>query len=273
MQVRTVLAALSLCALLPLSGSSRQASSEEAVPATRPQVLVLGVWHMASARGEAVDVLSPERQAEIPELMAVLTKFQPTKVALEAAFYRDEISGRYTDYLDGEHELSRNERQQLGFRLARELGHQTVYAIDADGDYPLPRLQDYVEARGHGEEYEAMRSDFSEWVEAWNEYLASHTLLEALLYMNSDDYAAELMAHDYELAHFGEPWNWAGPDLLSAWFRRNIRIYGNIVHLADSSDERVLVIIGAGHLAWLRHNLASDPNVRLRKLAELVPSS
>ena len=30
----------------------------------------------------------------------------------------------------------------------------------------------------------------------------------------------------------------------------------------------VLVIFGAGHLGWLRHDFASDPTFRLRELAE-----
>jgi hypothetical protein len=35
-------------------------------------------------------------------------------------------------------------------------------------------------------------------------------------------------------------------------------------------NERVLVIFGSGHLGWLRQAVASDPTLRLRKLAEFV---
>lgn len=275
MRLHTISLTLTLVAASPLAGFAQQAPLESAAVAStefanQPEVLVLGVWHMANLTEETEDILSARRQAEIAEVMELLKRFEPTKIALENAFYRsDELSNVYADYLEGEHELTRNERQQLGFRLAAELGHRTVYSIDADGDFPLPRLQDYVKARGHQEEYDAVRREFGEWLEAWDAYLTSHTVLEAMLYMNSDEYAAELMAHDYELAHFGEPWNWAGPHLLSEWFHRNARIYSNIVHLIDSPDERVLVIIGAGHLAWLRHNFTSDPKVSLRKLGEI----
>ena len=276
MQLHTIALALTLGAFCPPASFAQQGSDEIATPnstasAGRPEILVLGVWHMANLVGETEDILSAKRQGEIPEVMEVLKRFQPTKIALENAFSRsDNLSNVYTDYLEAKHELTRNERQQLGFRLARELGHSTVYSIDADGDFPLPRLQDYVKARGHEMEYDAVRSEFGEWLKAWDSYLASHTLLEALLYMNSDDYEAKFMAHDYELAHFGEPWNWAGPDLLSDWFRRNARIYGNVLALIESANERVLVIIGAGHLPWLRHNFTHDPNVRLRTLSEFV---
>jgi hypothetical protein len=88
--------------------------------------------------------------------------------------------------------------------------------------------------------------------------------------MNSDDYADERMASDYQIAHLGEPWNWAGPDLVSDWFRRNMRIYSNVLQLIDSLEERVLIIFGAGHLGSLRYNFVTDPTVRLRKLAEFA---
>jgi hypothetical protein len=69
---------------------------------------------------------------------------------------------------------------------------------------------------------------------------------------------------------FGDPGDYAGPDLLAAWYQRNIHIYANIVKLIDSPNDKILVIYGAGHLGWLRQDIASDPSVRLRKLGEFV---
>lgn len=107
-------------------------------------------------------------------------------------------------------------------------------------------------------------------VKAQGEYLASHTVLETLLYINADAKVAQDIGFYYREAHLGEPGDWAGPDLVSDWFRRNMRIYSNVVKLVDSPDERVLVIYGSGHLGWLRNNFASDSSFRLRKLSEFV---
>lgn len=276
MPFRAIVITLTLLGLGSSPGFARQTSTQDAAPDARPQVLVLGVYHMVNAGNHVVDsevddVLASRRQAEIAELVAVLEEFQPTKIAVEAAFYdADEIASRYDAYLNGEAELTSNERQQIGFRLAKRLGHSTVYAVDADGEFPFPRLQDYAKARGHEEEFAALMDDLGDRADAWSAYLASHTVLEALLHMNSDEYAVESLAFDYRQANLGEPWNWAGPDLVSDWFRRNMRIYGNVLNLIESPDERILVIFGAGHLGWLRHNFGVDPGVRLRTLAELV---
>jgi len=256
-------------------GVAQNAEADSDAPA-RAEVLVLGVYHMANpgrdvANVKADDVLAPERQAEIAELMEVLEEFGPTKVAVEASFSDAEaISARYQAYRNGERELTRNETEQIGFRLAGELGHETVYAVDADGEFPFPRVQDYASAHGREQEFDEFLADLRSIVRATDEYLGSHTVLETLRYMNSDDYVAQSMASDYRIARFGEPWNWAGPDLVSDWFRRNMRIYSNILQLIESPDERVLVVFGAGHLGWLRHDFDSDPAVRLRKLSDLT---
>jgi len=273
MRSRATIAALTLWAVGPLSAVSQQSSA--AKPAVRVEVLVLGTYHMANPGRDIVnmqidDVLAPKRQAEIAEVIAVLKKFNPTKVAVEAGFDNDAIAKRYDDYLAGKVELTRNEREQIGFRLAKELGQKTVYRVDVDGDFPFPRLVDYMKARGRTTEFDALMGETRERVKATDVYLASHTVLETLLYLNSDDQVSANVGHYYKLAHIGESWNWAGADLVSDWFRRNMRIHTNIMQLVDSPNERVLVIYGYGHTGWLQQNFASDPTVRLRKLGEFA---
>lgn len=253
---------------------SQQTPAEKLALPARAEVLVLGVYHMANPgrdifNTQADDVLAPKRQAEISQLIEVLKKFQPTKIAIEADPWGPRV-GQYSDYLAGKYTLTRNENDQIGYRLARELGHKTVYLVDADGEFPYPRLVNYAKASGRSKELEAINSEFGAKVKAQNEYLASHTVLETLLYMNADDKVTLESGLYMRMAHLSEPGDWAGPDLVADWFRRNIRIFGNIVRLADSPNERVLVIYGSGHLGWLRHYFASDPNFVLRKLGEFV---
>jgi hypothetical protein len=251
---------------------AQQATTEK--PAARAEVLVLGVYHMANPgrdvfNMQADDVLAPKRQAEITELIEVLKKFQPTKIAIEADPYGKRRQ-EYADYLAGKHTLSRNENDQIGYRLAKELGHKAIYPVDADGEFPWPRVVNYAKGSGRSKELEAIMAEVGGMVKAQGEYLASHTVLETLRYMNADAKVAEDVGFYYREAHLGELGDWAGPDLVSDWFRRNMRIYSNVVKLVDSPSERVLVIYGAGHLGWLRNNFASDPTFRLRKISEFV---
>jgi hypothetical protein len=255
--------------------ASQQSPAEEPTQTAQAEVLVLGVYHMANPgrdifNTQADDVLSPTRQAEIAQVIAALKGFHPTKIAVEGDFSDKSIPRNYTDYLAGKHELTRNEIEQIGFRLAKELGHGTIYPVDADGEFPFQHVVNYAKASGRSDELNALLDETGRKVEAFDEYLASHTVLETLLYMNSDESVAEDVGFYYRQAEFGEHWDWAGADLVSDWFRRNMRIYSNVVQLIASPNERVLVIVGAGHLGWLRGPFDGNPNFRLRKLAEFT---
>lgn len=117
----------------------------------RPEILVLGTYHMSSPgrdlhNMQAGNVLSPKRQQDIAQLIELLKRFQPTKIALEAEFGSHRVDREYSDYLAGKYTLSPNEIDQIGYRLAKELGHRAVYAVDVDGDFPYYRVLNYAKA-------------------------------------------------------------------------------------------------------------------------------
>src|SRR5438552_1824123 len=152
-----------------ITALARQAAGQKPEPpVARAEVLVLGVYHMANPGHDifnmkADDVLAPKRQAEIAQLIEVLKRFHPTKIAIEADLGDDRIAQRYTDYLAGKHELTRNEVEQIGFRLGKELGHKTVYPADADGEFPWQHLVNYAKASGRSKELDAISSDGATW--------------------------------------------------------------------------------------------------------------
>src|SRR5450759_411765 len=117
----------------------------------RAEILVLGVYHMANPghdihNMQADDILSPKRQQEMAQLIEILKKFHPTKIAIEAGVGSKRVAQEYADYLAGKYVLSRNEDDQVGYRLAKELGHHAIYPVDEDGDFPWQRVVNYAKA-------------------------------------------------------------------------------------------------------------------------------
>ncbi|MFZ0686408.1 MAG: DUF5694 domain-containing protein [Terriglobales bacterium] len=240
-----------------------------------PEILVLGTYHMSNPgrdlhNMQADDVLSPKRQQEIAQLIEVLKRFHPTKIAIEADTGSEKVQHEYSDYLAGKYTLSRNETNQIGYRLAKELGHHAIYPVDTEGDFPWQRVVNYAKANNRSAKFDAINASMGTLVKEQDDFLQSHTVLETLEYMNSDAKAASDVAFYYSLVQFGDPDEYAGPDLLAAWFQRNIRIYNNIVQLIASPNEKILVIYGAGHLGWLQQDIANDATVKLRRLADLT---
>jgi hypothetical protein len=241
----------------------------------RPEILVLGTYHMANPGRDvhnmaADDVLAAKRQQELTQLLEVLKRFKPTKIAIEASAGSERITRDYNEYLAGRYTLTRNENDQLGFRLAKELGHKAVHAVDVDGDFQYMRVMNYAKANGKMAQFDSMQARVAQRVKQQSEFLQAHTILETLERMNSDSAAAEALASDMEFVYFGDRWEFAGPDLLTFWFQRNLRIYNRITALIESPAERILVIYGAGHLGPLRQIVSADARVRLRKLSDVT---
>lgn len=115
--------------------------------------------------------------------------------------------------------------------------------MEVDGEFPFQRIVDYAKASARSKELDPLMNEIGDMVKAQNQYLVSHTVPETLLYMNADDKVAEDVGFYYRQAHFGEPGDWPGADLVSVWFRRNMR--SNIAQLVESPNERVLVVFGA----------------------------
>lgn len=268
-----------LPALLTISISAVPSSG--AVPPqtdARPQVLIVASYHMAN-RGhdaynvQADDVLSPRRQQEIAQVIEVLRKFAPTRIAIEADLDNPHVAQEYSDYLAGKYTLSRDETNQLGYRLAKELGLKQVDPVNAwaGNDFPIEHVFNYAKAHGRAPELKAVMAKWGAATRELDDHLKTHTVLETLKLANSDAFVAENMSPYFEVARFGDPQDYAGPDLLGNYYLRNIRIYHGIVELIHSPDERVLVIYGYGHLGWLRQDAEQDATIRLRTLADFLP--
>ena len=220
--------ALVLAAALPALAQP-PAAEEPGPPAARAEVLVLGTYHMANPgrdiyNMQADDVLAPKRQAEMRSSRGP-EEFRPTKVAVERDAWDGRTAKDYADYLAGKRELTRNEIEQVGFRLARDLGHKAVYPADADGDFPYPRLVNYAKASGRSKELDAISARLRRHGEGARRVPGRAHVLETLLYMNADEKVAHESGLYYRMAHFGEPGDWAGADLVADWFRRNMRIF------------------------------------------------
>ncbi len=240
-----------------------------------PQILVLGTYHMSNPGHDVFnmqvdDVLSTKRQQEMAQLIDVLNRFHPTKIAIEAGIGNPKVAKEYSDYVAGKYTLSRNEIDQIGYRLAKELGHPAVYPVDGDGDFPIQRVINYAKANGRFEKFEAIMAGWGMMVKEQDDFLRSHTVLQTLQYMNADARVARDVGLYYATVPYGDPNDYAAPDLLTAWYQRNIRIYHNITKLIESPNDRILVIYGAGHLGWLRQDVSNDATVKLRKLADFA---
>jgi hypothetical protein len=278
---RTVLAAAGLLAGLlgaPVGGAAAQRAAPPAVPdfldaaAPRAQVLLLGTFHFDNPGRDAykprhdANVLSPARQREVGDVVAHLAAFRPTRVAVEWSRERQgALDSLYREYRAGRLPPRAGEVFQLGFRLAAQLGHERVYAVDVERhqallDAVMPYERD-LEAADSADVWGPRYRRIYAWEDSVK---TTRSLREQLRYMNAP--ATARRGHGaYLVGYFkgGGDTSYVGPDFVAGWFDRNLRIFRNLQRLTGGPAERLLVIYGAGHLATLRHFVESSPEYRL----------
>ncbi|MDD3807733.1 MAG: DUF5694 domain-containing protein [Candidatus Marinimicrobia bacterium] len=243
-------------------------------PQEKTKVLVVGTFHFdypgrdvhKTKDENKIDVLKEPKKSEVTELVNYIKKFKPTKIAIEADddWQADQ---KLKEYNLGKYRNERDERFQLGMRIASELQIKTIYAINAWSMVELEELDsNYIEQLSH---YFESDDPYSRMMLKWYEYsdklIHETTLLNYFKYINSKeshkyDYGAYLVA-GFKLD------NISGPDVLSIWwYNRNLRIFKNIQKITESKDDRILVIIGNGHAAVLRQLLECLQNTNLSNL-------
>lgn len=232
----------------------------------KPKLVVLGSYRMALVRNNRLrpkfdDVTAPERQKQMAKLIEKLKRFKPTKIAVEVSSQNDaKVQQLYERYLSGNYQLSKNEIDQIGFRLAKELGHKKVYCVDW-AEYPNDPSSSFETYASRDAElsgflkivYQNLRRE----VDAKHEKLFALPVIDQLALLNQPDRMAKEHRMFFELMRVGRGKEYAGANFLSSWYGRNMKILVNLVRITDSPNDRILVIYGYGH-AKLMTQLAGE---------------
>ncbi|KAA9339312.1 mitochondrial RNA-splicing protein MRS1 [Hymenobacter busanensis] len=275
-------AALLLAAVFGAHFSAAQTAPPNTPPAPI-QVMTLGVFHFdypnldqhQIQRADQIDVLAPRYQAELTQLANALARYRPTHILVEAPpAQQARFDSLYRAYVAGRHALRRNEREQLGFRLARQLGLPRVWGVDATGSY-YPSLQQLFNDTARLRRFERYldHSPDSVFERRYRALYAAEDLLPArvgvvatLAQLNEP---ANLLHKQgaYLVGGFKyeeESQAYTGVDFeTSRWYSRNLRILRNMQRLPIRPGDRVLLIIGAGHAGLLNYFLQCSPEYEL----------
>jgi hypothetical protein len=253
----------------------------------KAELLLLGVFHFDDQGLDAykprftVDVSTAGRQRELERLAQQLAAFRPTKIAVEAErSHQPRLDSLYGAYLRGAHHSRPDELYQVGFRLAKLAGLARVHAVDAPAREYMTGDQAREKMVSLGLDMNAVMKRISEdpWTQKYQRLYARDDSLktvrglsEHLLYMN-DPQRIRVGHGAYLVGSFklGPEAEYLGPDDATSWYNRNLRIFSNVQAITTDSTERILLVIGAGHLPILRFLAGSSPEYRLREVAEFL---
>ncbi|MCX2718112.1 DUF5694 domain-containing protein [Lentiprolixibacter aurantiacus] len=251
--------------------------SETITESDAAKVTVLGVFHFGGSTGDMAamhmaDPFGKRRQDDIKEVVAQLAEFKPTKILVEYPKERQaRLDERYHNYLSGKDTLRVSETQQLGFRLAKQLGHPQLFAIDYNVDLPFEEIVEYCQRTGKMGEFEEFVTQIKDYVAKENTVL--DTMRIASYFARTNTPAIDQFTNDVYIGKalsWGDSINEAGARVASTWWERNFIILKNMAETIESKEDRILVIIGAGHRAVLRNAIIDRSDMEYVEVADYL---
>lgn len=207
------------------------------------------------------DVLQPKRQAELVDLVSRMAKFKPTRVAIECdPSQQAKWNQRYAAYRAGSYTLTRDERDQVGLRLAATMKLAQVDCVDftstppgLESDYDFA---DYAKTHGQQTALDKLMAKGHAYVVEETAYLRSHPLVDWYRRANEPERLKAGNSLYFDFAAIGGGDAHPGAAWVGGWHARNLIIVENVRRLSQPGD-RIFMIFGAGH-GYLLHAFAED---------------
>lgn len=255
-------------------------TAKDFFPKEKVQVLVVGTFHFdypgldahMTEEEDKIDILKEPKKSELNELVEYIKEFKPTKIAIEATPSWN-ATEKLKKYKRGDYQEERDERFQLGMRIATELGLDTLFSIDGgtmaqdieklDSAYSADLWKDF-----DFESDDPYQKYLTAWLEADDKMALEMNMLEYFKLINSRethqyDYGAYLIG-DFKLNDD------RGADILSFWwYNRNVRIFRKLQTIVNGPEDRILVIFGNGHAAVLRQLIECSPEFEFIEFGSL----
>lgn len=250
---------------------------QKSAAVSKTPITLLGTYHFDNPNQDQFNVasdniLSEKRQRELDALVTQLAKFKPTHIALEFNKNDSILDKHYQEYLNGKYQLGFSEREQIGFRLARMLGHQHIYSVDE------PSIQLNFNPGELAAEFSPLLQELTETgnkvIGQINKWVQEKSVGAILSQLNSDELDKMNIDLYYRyLLPIGKGNVQPGVEGVTNWYKRNLVIFKNIKDLitADKSEKKILVIFGQGHTAMLKQFMHYSSEFEITDIQPFLP--
>lgn len=227
--------------------------------------MVLGTFHFQGSldiiQNQSGDLMSEEKQHEIDHVIHELLDFGPTKIAVEMdKKNHDEMNRNYHQYLTDHFNLTANEIHQLGFKMGRALNLEEISAVDwmeNIGNRSINEVLDWAK-ENQPLLYKMIMDEYIAKLQMDYQGLTVLDIFRQINKPNPLDHEAYM-----HIARIGNEDEYIGIDWVRWWYQRNLIIYKNILDLIETTDDKILVIIGSGHLHLINQFLTESGEVEL----------
>lgn len=250
--------------------------------AQKKEILLIGTFHfdnpgLDASKLKTLDIKSAPVQKEIDSIVATIAKFHPDKIMVEYP-YQDQgkLDKIYSDYLADETLSGINDKSeiyQIGFKSGKALKLSKIDAIDYRMNLKGTDSVMKVMQTTHQEQ---LMKDIPNYIQAvsgnFNKLVNSGaTITDILLAHNTEAFRkTDLGFYTSLLTKEGANDNFIGADVATQWYKRNIYMYALLQKIIEAKDQKVMIMLGASHIAALQSFLKLNPDYTVVEFKDIL---
>jgi hypothetical protein len=247
----------------------------------KTKILLIGTFHYDNPgldvnRVPDFDVLNTNVQEELNLISKRIALFNPTKFFIEFDYIRQlRLDSLYNLYLEGKYSefveknfpknryYSESEIFQLAFKSGKKAHVKRLNGVNTYAEFPYDSLKEAMKAANQLELLKSMETSFPK--------ATSQSLITRTLELNTSLSRARNRSWYIKYANRGgEAENFVGAYLASEWFKRNLYMYSLVQKLTDNSDDRIVLLLGAGHISMIEQFIKDDDRFEIVELKDIL---
>ncbi|WP_299174954.1 DUF5694 domain-containing protein [uncultured Allomuricauda sp.] len=221
------------------------------------KVLNFATFHMGSTSDETsveFDEEDKKNQQDAKEIAKMISRFQPSVICVEVPLdENDELNTKYHAYLKNPEKASTyyGEVGLVAFEVGRVNNIQNLHGIDHRMSYNYninEELKNVLDSVTFGN----FKSNPFASIPELNVFEEGLSLMEKLERMNHPKFLDFLITANADiLTYIGTENGFEGADEAAKYYQRNLRIYSNLNRLPLKKTDRVFILSGGSHTAFL----------------------
>lgn len=221
------------------------------------KVLNFATFHMGSTSDETsveFDEEDKKNQQDAKEIAKMISRFQPSVICVEVPLNEnDELNTEYHTYLKNPEKASTyyGEVGLVAFEVGRVNNIQNLHGIDHRMSYNYninEELKNVLDSVTFGN----FKSNPFASIPELNVFEEGLSLMEKLERMNHPNFLDFLITANADiLTYVGTENGFEGADEAAKYYQRNLRIYSNLNRLPLKKTDRVFILSGGSHTAFL----------------------
>ncbi len=256
----------------------------------KKEILLIGTFHFNNpgadiAQVKNFDIMNKKTQNELEVIANKISAYKPDKIFVEWEYNKQArldtlydlyINNKYFSYVEARYPKNtfyqQNETFQLAFKAANKCKLLKVYGVDyRQTNFPFDSLMLAIDKANQAILKKEIEATLKAYEEKENQDRGKLSLTQLLLNLNKKKYRNfDIGSYITLFNKAGGQDNFVGAYLVSEWYRRNLYIYSLIQKITESNDKRVMVLLGASHIAMLKEFIKLDRNFKVVELKDIL---